>query len=319
MLHVLSNLTRLPGLRKRVLTLLADDSIPSARSEIRSCGWMAQVDENGGSIFHYRPLSKGAQDMAALVEEVRELFNNGPQAHTEAASPEVPTITSPWMPPPCNSMTKLPEGKSRLDLVKSGLTGGLPKRGRFIVSIDRLQEDPDNERKIFNNMDDMIESVRRHGIIEPITVTQDGERYRILTGHRRFRAAKAVGLTELEVLVREADDQITRRFKSLISNIQRENIAAVELAETLRSLLDSGAVATQRELAAQIGKSEQWMSGMLRFWNCPHVSKRSCVNTPGIGYEMAQRIAQVDDSRLQEELVAAAVAGESTPQHSCSD
>lgn len=93
MLHVLSNLTRLPGLRKRVLTLLADDSIPSARSEIRSCGWMAQVDENGGSIFHYRPLSKGAQDMAALVEEVRELFTNGPQAHTETESPEV-QITS---------------------------------------------------------------------------------------------------------------------------------------------------------------------------------------------------------------------------------
>ena len=90
MLHVLSNLTRLPGLRKRVLALLADDGIPSARSEIRSCGWMAQVDENGGSIFHYRPLSKGAQDMAPLVEEVRDLFTNGPQAHAEtsAASPD---------------------------------------------------------------------------------------------------------------------------------------------------------------------------------------------------------------------------------------
>lgn len=90
MLHVLSNLTRLPGLRKRVLALLASDSIPTARSEIRSCGWIAQVDENGGSIFHYRPLSRGAQDMAALVEEVRDLFNNGPQAHTEtdAASPD---------------------------------------------------------------------------------------------------------------------------------------------------------------------------------------------------------------------------------------
>lgn len=85
MLHVLSNLTRLPGLRKRVLTLLRDDGIASARSEIRSCGWMAQVDENGGSIFHYRPLSKGAQDMAALVEEVRELFTNGHSAPTEAA------------------------------------------------------------------------------------------------------------------------------------------------------------------------------------------------------------------------------------------
>ena len=94
LLHVLSNLTRLPGLRKRVLALMRDDSMESARSEIRSCGWLAQVDENGGSIFHYRPLSKGAQDMAALVEEVRELFSNGPQAQTEAAD----AVSSPDEP-----------------------------------------------------------------------------------------------------------------------------------------------------------------------------------------------------------------------------
>jgi len=209
-------------------------------------------------------------------------------------------------------MTKLPEGKSRLDLVKAGLTGGLPKRGRFIVSIDRLQEDPNNERKTFRNMDDMIESVRKHGIIEPITVTQEGEHYRILTGHRRYRAAKAVGLTDLEVLVREPDDDITRRFKSLISNIQRENIGAVELAETLRHLLDTGAVTTQRELARQVGKSEQWMSSMLRVLELPARLQEELRNTPGVGYEMTQRIAMVDDTKLQEELVAAAVAGEST-------
>ena len=94
LLHVLSNLTRLPGLRKRVLMLMHNDAMASARSEIRSCGWLAQVDENGGSIFHYRPLSKGAQDMAALVEEVRELFTNGHPAHPETAdalsSPDEP-------------------------------------------------------------------------------------------------------------------------------------------------------------------------------------------------------------------------------------
>jgi len=209
-------------------------------------------------------------------------------------------------------MTKLPEGKSRLDLIKAGIMGGMPKRGRFIVSIDRLQEDPDNERKVFHNMDDMVESVRRHGIIEPITVTQDGDHYRILTGHRRYRAAKAVGLTEVEVLVREPDNQITRRFKSLISNIQRENIGAVELAETLRALLDSEAVSTQRELAAQVGKSEQWVSGMLRLLELPARLQEELRGTSGLGYEMAQRIARVGDSQLQEELVAAAKAGEST-------
>lgn len=208
---------------------------------------------------------------------------------------------------------KLPEGKSRLDLVKSGLTGGLPKRGRFVISIERLQEDPDNERKTFRNMDDMIESVRRYGIVEPITVTPDGDNYRILTGHRRFRAAKAVGFAEIEVLVREPDDHTTRRFKSLISNIQRENIGAVELAETLRALLDASAVPTQRELARQVGKSEQWVSGMLRILELPARVQEELRNPiAGFGYEMAQRIAQVNNADVQQELVQAALAGEST-------
>ena len=92
MLHVLSNLTRLPGLRKRVISLMQEDSMTPARTEVRSCGWLAQVDENGGSIFHYRPLSKGSQDMAALVEEVRELFTNGHHAQTEE-SPAVESDT----------------------------------------------------------------------------------------------------------------------------------------------------------------------------------------------------------------------------------
>ena len=83
LLHVLSNLTRLPGLRRRVLALLKDDDLVPARSEIRSCGWLAQVDEYGGSIFHFRPHSNGAQDMEALVTEVITLFDNGPIAHTE--------------------------------------------------------------------------------------------------------------------------------------------------------------------------------------------------------------------------------------------
>ncbi len=68
-LHVLINLTRLPGLRRRVVELMEADGLSPARTEIRSCGWLAQVDEYGGSIFHWRPLSRGAADISALVTE----------------------------------------------------------------------------------------------------------------------------------------------------------------------------------------------------------------------------------------------------------
>jgi ParB/RepB/Spo0J family partition protein len=209
-------------------------------------------------------------------------------------------------------MTQLPEGKSRLDMVKSGHIPSVPKRGRFVVSIERLLEDPHNERKTFRNMDDLIESVRRHGIIEPITVTPDGENYRIVTGHRRFRAAKAVCLSEIEVLVREPDDKSTRRFKSLVSNIQRENIGAVELAETLQVLLEEEAVPTQRELARQIGKTEHWVSAMLRILTLPpKLQEQLRGPASSIGYDTAQKIARVEDPVLQEDLIFAALAGES--------
>lgn len=68
--HVLSNLTRQNGLRNRVIALMDEEQIPRAHTEVRSCGWLAQVDEHGGSIFEYRPHAKGAEDMASLTEEV---------------------------------------------------------------------------------------------------------------------------------------------------------------------------------------------------------------------------------------------------------
>src|SRR5437868_7149297 len=114
-----------------------------------------------------------------------------------------------------NNMTKLPEGKTRLDLVKEGLSAtdaGLKKRGRLVVSIDRLHEDDRNERRTFRNMEGLIASITAVGLIEPITVTAvDGEdgSYRIVTGHRRFRAAKAAGLKQVEILIREPDDELT--------------------------------------------------------------------------------------------------------------
>jgi chromosome partitioning protein len=90
-LHVLSNLSRQPGLRRRVMETIHAHGIALAKSEIRTCGWLAQVDENGGSIFHYRPHSRGAEDMTALVGEVLERLG-----HKITAAPAfAETMTAP--------------------------------------------------------------------------------------------------------------------------------------------------------------------------------------------------------------------------------
>jgi ParB family transcriptional regulator, chromosome partitioning protein len=211
---------------------------------------------------------------------------------------------------------QLPEGKSRLDLVKEGVLSQatLPKRGRFVVAIHKLLEDPNNERRTFRNMDGLIASVKAHGIIEPITVTAEGESYRILTGHRRFRAAKAAGLPEIEVIARDPDDALTRRRKSIISNVQREDVGAVEMAEALQALIDEDpSIKTQRKLAEMIGKRESWVSDMLSVLTLPaKLQEKLRTSEVPVSYDSTMRIARAKDVALQEALVKAVLAGEST-------
>jgi chromosome partitioning protein len=73
-LHVLSNLSRLEGLRKRVIELMDSEGLTRSKTEVRSCGWLAQVDEHNGSIFAYRPKSNGAKDLESLLGEVITIF-----------------------------------------------------------------------------------------------------------------------------------------------------------------------------------------------------------------------------------------------------
>jgi ParB family chromosome partitioning protein len=226
---------------------------------------------------------------------------------------------------------KLPEGKTRLDLVREGLvSGGVKKQGRLIVSIDRLLEDPKNERKTFRNLDGLVASIKTVGLIEPITVTPEegdrgegsgvregmGERevkYRIITGHRRYRAAKLAGLTQVEVLIREPDDALTRRVKSIVSNVQREDVGPIEMAEALQSLMDEDdRIKTQDDLAKLIGKDKTWISGMLNILSLP-VELQKTVGTSqlSIGYDSVIRVARVEKPQQQRELVEALVSGAS--------
>ena len=212
-------------------------------------------------------------------------------------------------------MAKLPEGKTRLDLVKEGMAGmeaGLKKRGRLVVTINRLKEDPRNERRTFRNMEGLIASIKAVGLIEPITVTpEEGEAFRIVTGHRRFRAAKEAGLSQVEVLIREPDDELTRRVKSIVSNVQREDVGPVEMAEALQALLDEDQrVKTQDDLAKTIGKDKTWVSGMLRILSLPvPLQQKVGLTQLSVSYDAMIRIARLDDTDHQEQLIAQLLTG----------
>jgi chromosome partitioning protein len=98
LLHVLSNLSRQPGLRQRVIDAMQSYGVQLAKTEVRNCGWLAQVDEHGGSIFAYRPASKGAVDLSKLIKEIVQLLKP-PEAQAtadEAPASSQEIITSPY-------------------------------------------------------------------------------------------------------------------------------------------------------------------------------------------------------------------------------
>jgi ParB family chromosome partitioning protein len=194
------------------------------------------------------------------------------------------------------------------------MNAGLKKQGRLVVSIDRLKEDDRNERRTFRNMEGLIASIKAVGMIEPITVTVEEESdgvYRIITGHRRYRAAKAAGLTQVEILIREPDDEYTRRVKSIISNVQREDVGPVEMAEALQSLLaDDENLRTQEDLARLLGKQKSWVSGMLRVNSLPVSLQKKVLSTElSIPYDAMMNIARLEEQGHQARLIDQLLSG----------
>jgi ParB family chromosome partitioning protein len=206
---------------------------------------------------------------------------------------------------------------SRLNIVRSG--GGdagslkVPRRGRVTVDIDSLVPDPRNERKVFRRIPELATTIKAVGVIDPPTVVplEDG-RYKITTGERRWRAAKEAGLKQISVIIGDAEDERIRRAKSLISNIQREDLSALELAQGLQDMKhdNSDAKTTNRDLASLIGKSEQWVGQMLKILALPEPTREKIRSADRIiPYDSVIEIARVEDPKAQSELLRSVLAG----------
>jgi len=211
------------------------------------------------------------------------------------------------------------EGRvSRLNLVRAGGgdTGGLklPKRGRVMVDITSLVPDERNERKVFRRIDQLAATIKAVGIIDPPTVVpmEDG-RYKITTGERRWRAAKEAGLKQIPVIIGDAEEEKVRRAKSLISNIQREDLSALELAQALSEMKEENPdVKTNRDLAAQVGKSEQWVGQMLKILDLPEAAQEKIRKADRIiPYDSIIEVARVENPKAQSELLKSIMSGAS--------
>lgn len=203
---------------------------------------------------------------------------------------------------------------SRLQLIKQGRYNALPEEGQRVIPLDLLIEDPRNERKTYRNMEDLTKTVKAVGVIEPITVVPYGEgKYMITTGHRRYRAAKAAGLKEIAVIVAQAETELRRRRKSIISNIQREDVGPVEMALGLQALKeDDPEIESDKQLAELIGKSPSWVSGMLKVLSIPQDLRGRLIETKvPVSYDAAMEISRLPNHDQQAELIGLALDGAS--------
>lgn len=138
------------------------------------------------------------------------------------------------------------------------------------IAIHLIKPNPDQPRTNFNEeaLEELATSIREHGIIQPLTLrSEDGGTYMIISGERRYRAAKLAGLESVPAYVRTANDsQITEM--ALIENIQREDLNAIEIALTFRKLIDQYKL-TQERLSERIGKKRATIANFLRLLKLP--------------------------------------------------
>ena len=130
-----------------------------------------------------------------------------------------------------------------------------------IMEVEPNREQP---RKNFNQdaLEELSESIKEYGVIQPIVVSKEDGYYAIIAGERRWRAAKLAGLTEIPAIIRDSDEQTNREI-SFIENIQREDLNPYEKALGIRSLMDKYGM-TQEEVSKKIGKSRSSVSNTVR-------------------------------------------------------
>lgn len=160
---------------------------------------------------------------------------------------------------------------------KSGLGRGLDaiysdaeyitEKSPLTLKIYEIEPDREQPRKNFENVEELAESIKRVGLISPITVAKNGETYKIVAGERRWRAAKMAGLEEVPVVIVSGDDKKLSEM-TLVENIQRNNLNPIELANGYKDMIDSYGL-TQEELGEMAGKDRTSISNSLRLLDLP--------------------------------------------------
>ncbi|MDE7059829.1 MAG: ParB/RepB/Spo0J family partition protein [Lachnospiraceae bacterium] len=194
--------------------------------------------------------------------------------------------------------TKVPENEKKVKVVEKVVEKIVEKPTEIKVKINQVEPNREQPRKTFDeeSIQELTESIRQFGVLQPLIVQDRGKYYEIIAGERRWRAAMAAGLKEIPVVIRKMTEQEIIEI-SLIENIQREALNPIEEAEAFKRLLTEFQL-TQEEVAERVSKSRTAVTNSMRLLKLDERVQQMVIDkmlTTG----HARALLSIEDSELQ--------------------
>ncbi len=186
--------------------------------------------------------------------------------------------------------------------VEKKIVNETPKEQIVNIKLDELRANPYQPRKVFDeeSLQELADSIKEHGVFQPIIVKKSIKGYEIIAGERRVKASQLAGLTEIPAIVRNFNDTQMMEI-ALLENLQRENLNAIEEATAYKKLLETLGL-TQEELAKRLGKSRSHITNMIGILTLPkNIQDEIIKNNVSMGH--ARILSKLEDNTQQEELL----------------
>ena len=180
------------------------------------------------------------------------------------------------------------------DTFESNIMENTPANDVKEIPVNEIRPNPYQPRKTFNEeaLNELAESIKNYGVFQPIIVKKSIKGYDLIAGERRLRASKLAGMETIPAIVKEFSDEEMREI-SLLENIQRENLTAIELAWAYKGIIDNLDI-RQEDLAKKIGKSRSHVTNTLGLLNLPKSVQEMILNGD-ISMGHARVLSKMDD------------------------
>lgn len=170
------------------------------------------------------------------------------------------------------------------------------------VSVDLVDPNPFQPRKEFDDvsLSELADSIKTHGVVQPLVVTKAGQRYQLIAGERRLRASKLANIATVPVVIRSFDEQDQLEI-AVIENIQRAELSLLELAVAYQKLVDQFNLSVGM-IARRVGKSSSTVSNIIRLLNLPYSAKKA-LQEGKIVEGHARMLLTIDNPVQQEKML----------------